>query len=200
MELHNKALKMSKPTKELVLSILENLYEKSDHRNEIATIYRHYIAGIKHSKKVKTNFEWVARAVGTNPSRPQLHYVYADGEYIAATNGDRLHWCPDIRPEGFYCSKTEKKLDVDYIFPDWKRIIPSPDDCRSITISTDEVFVGRGKIQCVKIDDFHSVNLKYLSDVLNGKKEHAFDYDGHTRLTFCDEITGRNAVIMTIRK
>mgnify|MGYP000616211462 CR=1 FL=1 len=98
------------------MSFLEKTYNKTDDEDlkiNLALIYRHYVAGLKPSKKSKTDFEWVAKAVGTEEVRPQLWNVYATGEYIVATDGHRMHYCKDKRPAGFYCPHTETLIETE---------------------------------------------------------------------------------------
>ena len=203
MNIETQALKIySKPSKPQVVALLESLYETAndDDKHALATVYSHYVAGIKPAKKAKSNFEWVAKAVSKDTTRYYLHHVYADGKHIVATDGHRMHWVEDTRPVGFYCAKTEKALDASECgtFPDWQRVIPDFKTEHTATLDLKDV-TAEGKLKTVKLREKHVINHKYLSDALNGENEASVTFEDGTAIRIENLPENRQAVIMALR-
>lgn len=100
---------------------------------DLVPIYAHLLP--KRPTGVLTGLDWVSLAINPKDIREYLHYIYADGQNVVATDGDRLHTQPSNLPPGFYCPKSRLKLYEigDKTFPRYARVIPEHTDLTGYT-------------------------------------------------------------------
>ena len=166
-------------------------------------LYRHFMP--KTPNKSKTDFEWVALAVSTDPTRPQLNHVYVDdtGRMIA-TDGHRMHIAPSEGLEpGFYNNQCVK-IDVsDLEFPKIDRVIPKGGNVTTWHRGGKVVAMtpkGESKsINAYVINDEAGVNNRCLDAILQGLTTVEFKSKGLSPMLF-DKLEGdRLAVIMPVK-
>lgn len=120
------ALDIKKPKKAEAQAIIEGLYNGNTLSSEdMAKLYKYFMPA--KPRKPKTVFDWVYSAVSKEKIRPYLHHVWSDGQTAVATDGHRLHKAALGLPEGFY-DQQGNKLDIDFTFPNWQRVIPDNGD------------------------------------------------------------------------
>ena len=166
-------------------------------------LYRHFMP--RTPKKVKTDFDWVALAVGTGPIRPQLNHVYVDENgRMSATDGKRLHMAPSggLEP-GFYNSQCVR-IEHDWTYPDIDRIIPQGDLESKTWHQGGDVISMTPKGATRSIDayvmiDRCMINREYLDAAIQGQQIVEFRCEGDRNPMLFNKLEGdRVAVIMPI--
>lgn len=145
--------KPNKANAQVILKTLAEQYPESI--PDLAKLYTYFMPPLP--KKVTSNFQWVAQAIGRKDVRYYLNYVYVTSSQFIGTDGHRLHVAPNdtgLVP-GFYFANGDMAHDTDYaIYPDWERIL-NPDKEFTINIDTD-----------LKLYDLNQVNPKWLAYVI----------------------------------
>lgn len=100
---------------------------------DLVPIYAHLLP--KRPTGVLTGLDWVSLAINPKDICEYLHYIYADGQNVVATDRHRLHLQPSNLPPGFYCPKSRLKLYEigDKTFPRYARVIPEHTDLTGYT-------------------------------------------------------------------
>lgn len=160
-----------KPKKEDVQDYIEKLYNTTQDNQDkarLAELYKFFMP--TPPAKCKDLKQWVTKALNLNHDRPTLQAAYCDGENYIATDGHRMHIIPlTLFPTGYYDHKLNK-LDIDLIYPEYKRLIPTK------TLK-DKLIVTSGIIDKNKDITFHlfnapiKFNLRYITELMNGDKE-----------------------------
>ena len=192
--------KSTKLKKHEAAAMIEQLYEDRNSVNDydLARLYKFFMPALP--KIAKTDFQWLAKAISKEETRPHLNYIYCDGEHAIATDGCRMHWLLCNIPVGFYDSN-QNKIDVDLTFPDWKRIMVTHEHSGTLDIEACELGkTGYSGIIAYTIKNI-LFNKTYIDDALNGANKAEITYstnDGslqHMKFT----MGNRNAVVMNIR-
>jgi hypothetical protein len=154
-ELATIASKIKKPSKAIAQDIVRNLATKNpDCTHDLAKLYAYFMEAPK--AKPKTDFEWVALAMGKNDVRPYLNYVYVDDEHIVGSDGHRLHMVPtDGRKPGYYNAAGDLVEFTGYKYPDYKRLI-----CKDFTCSH-EIAIDSLPVVEIKPLKIHSYALEF---------------------------------------
>jgi len=74
------------------------------------------------------SIRWVAQAVGINDSRNYLNYLYSDGKFINACDGERAHRAQTNLPPGYYHPKSLEVVLLNELYPDTNKLFPSIKD------------------------------------------------------------------------
>ncbi len=170
-----------KPSKELVQEYLRDLYgQHPDAVYQLSQIYNYFMPSAP--AKAKTAFQWVARSCGDNDARAGLNFVWVDGEgFMVATNGHMLHMAPTTLARGYYHPKTGEPCNCDYIYPDWRRVVPvTPSKelvgfmLRMADTTTYEVQMKNSTMHVLQVPTDYGVqgfDRKYVLAALNGRTE-----------------------------
>lgn len=159
--------------KDLINSLPDSLYE--DRAIALAELLKFFTPPV--SKKPKDNFQWCALAVGKNPAKPYLGYIYVvDAYQMVATDGVRMHIAPNSENlgPGFYCPKTKVKVkDIGELkYPDYEQLLTykdlAPAELKWEKRTTD--FKQMPFIAMTKDTNGndYAFNLKYLEEALCG--------------------------------
>lgn len=207
-----------KPSKAEIPSIIADLYYCEDLDREtlqfhLARLYSQYIP--KPRKTARTGLEWVYKAA-LNPKeqRPHLHHAYADGTWLVANDGHRMHAEKDSRPAGYYASNGERITSKDaeiWTFPDWQRVLPDLSRADSVTVNLakcpiifDEKKAKSVACYKVKAADGTTVHLNknYVDQSTGGATEATFMIIDDTSPVEIVTEQGENArcVIMPMRR
>lgn len=175
----NSKNKFGKIKKEQAVNLLESMYESASKEDKqvLARLYTHFIPAVP--KKAKDTCEWVAKAVSTEAARIYLHHNYSDGKNLVATNGHAMHIAPASLEEGFY-DHMGNKIELDYTFPDYKRVIPSYEKSQVVELNIEDFELVKENKDWAYIftveDTEFKVNKKYLENAINGEKEFTFEF------------------------
>jgi len=170
-----------------------------------AQIYNHFQPNKR--PKFKTDTDWLWAAAGTEETRPYLHYIYVDRENknIVTTDGHRLHMlpAPEDKLQGFYDKEGVHLGDEMMTFPDYRRVIPAPDESQPYhTWNRNTAVVDTlGYFTPTYIlEDNIQVNKNYWDIAVQGLSEVTYQaYNGIcTRIFFPDD-PERVAVVMCMR-
>lgn len=136
-DLYTLAAKHPKVKKEHAQNMIIAISESHPELKEsLAQLYSFFMPSVP--KKLKEiNHEWVYKAISKQPGRYYLHHAYSDGENLVATNGEVLHYIPTNLPIGYYNQKGIK-IEHDYTFPDWKRILSDLTEISPIEIDLEK--------------------------------------------------------------
>lgn len=200
MNIQTHAYKTAKPKKNDLQVFIEELYKKtsdSETKEQLAAAYKYFQPAIP--KLTKNIIEWVCIAKQKeNGGRAYLENAYCDGGYLYATDGHRLHYIPFMKDPGYY-SVQGVKLDLDYTFPDVKRVIPAKEmkdtiDMRKLKHESNEF------VTVSLFNTTYKFNLKYLQNIMQ-KDNTAEVYSecgcNTSPILFCFE--NREAVLMPVR-
>lgn len=198
-----------KPSKQLAQELIRELYrnpslEDAD-RERLAALYCHFTP--PQPKVAKTDWQWVALAMGKKDIRFYLNYVHVDERRIVATDGHRLHTIPNTEnlAPGFYLANGDRVEDPSFAkYPDIDRAIPRGDSRTEtrVTLTSLEVRqVSRG-VYCYVIpleQGSAGLDKRYLDAVVNGAKEATLLLGGSNDAVRID-YGARTAVIMPVRQ
>ncbi len=167
---------------------------------DMAKLYRHFMPAIP--AKPKTDFQWVALAMGNKDVRYYLNFVYSDGKRLMATDGHRLHlvYTDDYKP-GFYDKAGTWLHDTDFAkFPDVNRIIPETD--KQIKLDSMELnhdMTASKEYQ--RIYDFDEIRVcsKYLDQAIEYQNTNTIHYLNKDRAVVIRN-NDKLAVVMPMRK
>ena len=174
MPLINEAIKYSRVSKGEAQKIVKSLYERHPESiKELGMLYAYFMPPMP--KSAKSNFAWVAKACNPKDvSRPFSCYVFAtDNGELVATEGPRLHLSKsEGREPGYYHPKTEEKVNEEFIYPDFRRVIPDKEGriLTELKLSDLET-IELGKTLFLVIENEHgktAFNKKYILDAANG--------------------------------
>ena len=190
-----------KMKKEEAAELIEQLYIDRNSVNdyELTRLYVYFMPALP--KIARTDFQWLAKAISKDDTRPYLQYIYCDGEHAIATDGHRMHWLPCNIPVGFYDSN-QNKIDVSGLtFPDWKRVIASFEHSDTLDIEACPIEkIGYRGVMVYSIKGLF-FNKTHVDTVLNGAKTAELAYNTASDGLQSIQLTmgNRNAVIMNIR-
>lgn len=212
MNIQTMSTKLKKPKKQDIQKTIELLYEASTDKEDrviYAEMYKYFIPTA--SKIAKTPQEWVNKAVSKDKARYYICNSYSDGEFLIATDANRLHYIPSGLSES-YRDRNGVALDIDGAFPDWKRIIPKTDIDMYLNVAElkiDKLFDFICYVIELKIDDYEVpfelfFKTKFIDEALNGQKDFKLSldsknliHDGWTSVLL-DLDNNRKAVVMPL--
>lgn len=146
--------------------------------------------------KAVSDFQWVARATGTDWNRPNLHFIRARNGIIEATNGHILLWCDSEMEDGLYTITGEREIADNIKFPDVDKVKPSWDNWQPLVI-------GKQDKERAQINGVSVVDKKYLNLITEGSPEEweiAFsDKSTNKPLSLRHKTSSRRAVLMPRR-
>ena len=126
MNLIELAIENKKPSKMEAQKIIKSLAAlHPENIGDLEKLYSFFMPA--PSKKPKTPFQWVARAVGKKDLKEYLNYVYATETEIVATDGHRMHITRNtdsrFKP-GYYLANGELAYPPDqWTYPNYRRIL-----------------------------------------------------------------------------
>jgi hypothetical protein len=128
--------------------------------DNLAALYSYFLP--TSPKSPKTPEQWVNKAVAKADVRQYLNQAYSDGSTFVATCGGRLHAIRNFnRPEGYY-DLAGNRLNLDYKYPAFERVIP---------FGSDQTYSAKSTIMRATIMTFKDRGGEFIQIIeLNGSK------------------------------
>ena len=188
------ASKQKKPNKEKAFNTLKDIIKTGADDEKLATLYSFFIPPIP--AKSKTLEHWVAKALAKKDIRDYLKYLYVTKGIMVATDGHRLHCSPINLDDGFYNSQLSK-IDVNYNYPDIRRVIPNEKD---MTRFNGELMLSdKEGLSVYKLEDVY-IQKTYFDDAMSGITEPEIYLHGSIdQVLIKDRNSARFAVVMPIK-
>ena len=168
-------------------------------KQQLAKLYKYFAPKIP--AKPKTDFQWVALAMGNKDVRHYLNYVYSDGNRLIATDGSRAHCIRNANyPAGYYDKQGNLVHDTNFAkFPDIDRVIPETD---KLTYFNElEITAIDGKNEFSEVYEFSDMRIcgKYLKQACEYFDGALIQHkDGNTSVKI--ESLSKFAIVMPMRK
>lgn len=196
-----------KPKKHELQNLVKELYEKYPEEDYIlGQLYNHFMPSVP--KKAKTEWGWVALAMGKHDVRDYLNYIHVDEKYITATDGHRVHRIPNSNglESGFYYANGDKVHDSDWNnYPEVNRIIPYHKRITTISLKAQEIVeIGKDivafklKLQGDNCINEIGINKQYLENLANSNDEIEIWY-GKGNECIHHKSDNREGVVMPMR-
>ncbi len=184
------------PSKQDAIDCLLDFAEQNNCQ-DFAPVYQ-YLNKLPNVSK-KDPFYRVARACGVRDIRFYLSCVFADHKYIVATDGHRMHrYLTHGYKPGFHDRKTAEHLNCVDKFPVHEKVFARTKGdvhkCHLYDLVVQQFCNGTN---FVALPCGSRVNVKYLTEALNGKREFEYFKFGDDAIYIKDGLF--EAVIMCLR-
>ena len=152
-----------------VLSVAEDLYLDVNAKN-IGDMILHLSKLPNLAAARRDPLAWVCLAVGTDENRPHICRAHSDGEWVAATDGHRIHRAQLHLPLGSVCPYTLEPLGIPAEFPLYEQCIPRYHTQWDI-VSKGSFIVDEDEVHLATPQGDVYYNKNYVYEALAGMRE-----------------------------